>query len=62
MIKIWLRQIWSLDTKINWILRELVRLPDFLHAGTNSCKLKGDSIFLGWAWPKMGVASLVMRL
>ena len=30
-----------------------------LHAGTNSRKLKGDWKDLGWAWSKMGVASLV---
>ena len=27
----------------------------FLHAGTNSGKLKVDSVILGWAWSKMAV-------
>ena len=37
-------------------------LTDVLHAGTNSCKLKGDRNILGWAWSKMGVGSLVLGL
>ena len=32
----------------------------FFHAGTNSCKLKGDSKFLGRHGRKVGVISLVM--
>ena len=39
-----------------------MELTDFLHAGTNSCKLKGDLKFLGCAWSKMDVASMVMGL
>ena len=39
-----------------------MELTDFLHAGTNSCKLKGASKFLAWEWSKMCVASLVMGL
>ena len=27
----------------------------FLHAGTNSGKLKVDSVMFGWAWSKMAV-------
>ena len=34
----------------------------FLHVNTGSQKLKTDQNFLGWAWSKMGVASLVMGL
>ena len=41
---------------------EQMELTYFLHAGTNSCKLKGDWKFWGWAWSKMSVASLVMGL
>ena len=39
-----------------------MELTDFLYAGTNSCKLKGDWEFLELAWSEMGVASLVMGL
>ena len=35
---------------------------DFLHADTNSQKLKADQKFAGLAWSKMGVASLVTGL
>ena len=34
----------------------------FLHVGADSQKLKADQFFEGWAWSKMGVASLVMGL
>ena len=39
-----------------------MELTDFLHAGTNSCKLKDDWKFLGRAWSNLGVASLVRGL
>ena len=42
-----------------YLKNELMELTDFLHAGTNSHKLKGDQNFFIWAWLKMGVASLV---
>ena len=35
---------------------------DFLHVDTDSQKLKADQKFIGWAWSRMGVASLVMGL
>ena len=31
-----------------------MELTDFLHAGRNSLKLKGDWKSLGWAWSKNG--------
>ena len=34
----------------------------WLYAGTNSCKLKADQRFIGCAWSKIGVISLVMGL
>ena len=37
-------------------------ITDFLHVDTNSQKLKAYHKFFGWAWLKMGMASLVMRL
>ena len=48
----------------NWLYlkKELIELTDFLHAGTISHKLKDDWKFLGWAWSKMSVTSLVMVL
>ena len=35
---------------------ELMEQTDFLLAGTNSGKLKVDSIIFGWAWSKMAMA------
>ena len=35
---------------------------DFLYVDTGSQKLKDDPKFIGWAWTRMGVASLVMGL
>ena len=32
--------------------------PDFLNVDTDSWKLKVDQKILGWAWSKMGVATL----
>ena len=37
-----------------YLKKEQMELTDFLHAGTNSCKLKGDLKFLGCAWSKIG--------
>ena len=48
--QIWMWQIGSLDSKIDYLKNEQMELTDFLHAGTNSCKLKSDWKFLGWAW------------
>ena len=39
----------------------LIKQPHFLHAATNSWKLKLDWKFLGWAWSKTGVANPVSR-
>ena len=39
-----------------------MKKPDFLHIVTDSWKLKIDQKILGWAWPKMGVATLVSEL
>ena len=41
---------------------EQMELTDFLHAGTNSSKLKVTQKFFGWEWSKMGVASLVTEI
>ena len=38
---------------------KLMKRPLFLHADTNSQKLKVDQKFFGWAWLKMGVANLM---
>ena len=51
------------DSKIDCICRmnrwnKLI----FLHVDTDSQKLKADQKFIGWAWGKMGVASLVTGL
>ena len=35
---------------------------EFLHVDRDSQKLKADQKFFGWAWPKMGAASLVTGL
>ena len=35
---------------------------EFLHVDRDSQKLKADQKILGWAWPKMGAASLVTGL
>ena len=34
---------------------------DFLHADTNSQKLKADQKCFGWIWPKIGVGSEQMK-
>ena len=39
-----------------------MKWPDFLHVDTNLHKLKVDQKIFGWAWPEMGVASLVTGL
>ena len=39
-----------------------MKKPDFLHIDTDSWKLKIDQKILGWAWAKMGVATLVSEL
>ena len=36
-----------------YLQNEQMELIDFLHAFTNSRKLKGDWKFLGWAWSKV---------
>ena len=39
-----------------------MKWPDVLHVDTNLHKLKIDQKISGWAWPEMGVASLVTGL
>ena len=38
------------------------RITGFLRGDIDSQKLKADQTFFGWAWSKMVVASLVMKL
>ena len=40
----------------------MLKKPDFLHVDTDSWKLKVDQRILGWAWSKMGVATLISGL
>ena len=40
----------------------MMELTDFLHAGTNSCKLKGEGKCVRLAWSKMSVANHLMAL
>ena len=40
----------------------MMKKPDFLHVDTDSWKLKVNQKILGWAWSKMGVATLVSGL
>ena len=42
----------KLTVSQNWTIEE----TDFLHACTNSGKLKVDSMIFGWAWSKMALA------
>ena len=47
MVKIWVWPIWSLDSKLTVYLKNAqMELPDFLHAGTDSCKLKDNWKYL----------------
>ena len=39
----------------------MMKKPGFLYIDTDSWKLKVDKKILGWAWSKMGVATLVFR-
>ena len=41
---------------------KLMKQPNFLHVDTNSQKLKVERSFLGWAWSKVCVTSLVSGL
>ena len=55
----------SLVTELyNWqyLKNEQIKQTDFLHVGTDSQKLKAYQKFSGWAYSKMGVASLAMGL
>ena len=45
-----------------YLKNEQLELADFLHADTNSHKLKGDWKFSGWAWSKIDVVSVVTGL
>ena len=40
----------------------MMKKPDFLHVDTDPWKLKMDQKILGWAWSKMGLATLVSGL
>ena len=50
------------DSKIDYLKNEQMEWNDFLHADTDSQKLKADQKFAGLAWSEMGVASLVTGL
>ena len=39
-----------------------MKKPAFLHVDTDSWKLGVDLKILGWAWSKMGVATLFSKL
>ena len=44
----------SQDSKIDCVSKiEQMELTDLLHAGTNSGKLKVDSVIFGWVWSKI---------
>ena len=58
----WVRPVWWWDCKIDCICKWTDEITDFLHADTDSQKLKIGQMFFGWAWSKMIVASLVMGL
>ena len=45
-----------------YLQNKSMKQPDFLHVDTNLHKLKVDQKIFGWAWPEMGVASLVTGL
>ena len=45
-----------------YLQNKSINVPDFLHVDTNLNKLKVDQKIFGWAWPEMGVASLVTGL
>ena len=45
-----------------YLQNKSMKWPDFLHVDTNLHKLKVDQKIFGWAWPEMGVASLVTGL
>ena len=42
--------------------KQINEMPDFLHVHTNLHKLKVDQKISEWAWPEMGVVSLVTGL
>ena len=45
-----------------FLQNKCMKLPHFLHADTNSQKLKVYQKLFGWAWSKIGVANLVSEL
>ena len=45
-----------------FLQNKLMKQPNFLHVDTNSQKLKVERSFLGWAWSKVCVTSLVSGL
>ena len=59
----WMWLVWSWDSKIDFISKmkrwNKLFFFFFLHAVTNSGKLKVDSMIFDWAWSKMEVAFLV---
>ena len=42
-----------------YLQNKSMKWPDFLHVDANSHKLKVDQKIFGFAWPEIGVASLV---
>ena len=50
----WMWPVRSQDSKIDCVSKiEQMELTDLLHAGTNSGKLKVDSVIFGWVWSKI---------
>ena len=46
---------WHQSFKNEWHKNEVMELTYFLHAGTNSGKLKVISMILGWVLAKIGM-------
>ena len=50
----WMWLVRSQDSKIDYASKTVqIENTDFLHAGTNSEKLKFNSMIFGWAWSKI---------
>ena len=48
------------DSKIDYLKNEQMEWNDFLHADTDSQKLKADQKFAGLAWSEMGDRKLTV--
>ena len=46
---------WSVGSKIDYVKNDQIKVTDFLHAGTNPCRLYDACKFWGWAWSKQWV-------